>query len=264
MFEFSDTSSYMMPAHFGGTNGPPRAWTYAEVTTIGISYETDRERLARYVPEDFEIAEPVVALLYAMNRGVEWMAGGSYNLIAVNVPVVYRRGPRPMEGEYALVVWENKTCPIIGGREQTGIPKIFASIEDHRQIGDRWFTVASYEGSTFLAMDARKTAPMRPDELRALNVKRGMNNWFGWRYIPNVGRPGAALSHAVLYPIAFTFTAAWRAEGTVRWQRLTPEQNPTQFHVIDALAELPIKGYRGSMIAVGSEVLRADIARPLP
>lgn len=89
MFEFSPDSNYSMPAHFGGTEGEPRSWTYADVSLIAVDYETELELLARYVPERFEITEPVIKASYAMVRGVEWMAGGSYTLIAVDVPVAY-------------------------------------------------------------------------------------------------------------------------------------------------------------------------------
>ena len=60
MFKFSENLNYSMPAHFGGTEGQPRRWTYSDVTTIGINYETDLEKLAQYIPEAFEITQPTV------------------------------------------------------------------------------------------------------------------------------------------------------------------------------------------------------------
>ena len=263
MFNFSPQSNYSMPAHFGGVEGQPRSWTYADVTSVLIRYETDLEALSRYVPEPFEITQPVVGINYSMNRGVEWMAGGNYNLIGVNVPVAYRHGDERIEGQYALVVWENKTCPILGGREQTGIPKIFADIEDLHQLEDRLFTSASYEGSAFLRIDARKTNAVTPEELSVINQQLGKLNWFGWRYIPNTGGPGAALSHPTLYPIESVFTSGWRGEGRVHWQALTWEQNPTQAHIIEALSTLPINSYGDCAITSGNQVLRVDTAREL-
>lgn len=264
MFKFSQDLIYSMPAHFGGAKGPRTRWNYSDVTSILVSYETDLETLAHYVPEGFEITRPVVSVQYAMNKGVEWMAGGSYNLIAVNVPVSYAHAHERIDGWYALVIWENKTCPILGGREETGMPKIFANIEDHHQLGDRLFTNASYEGSAFLRLSFRKTRPMTADELSVANQRQGKLNWFGWRYIPNVGRAGAALSHATLYPVEFVFTAAWIGEGSIQWQAPTQEQHPLQAHIIDALSRLPIKAYRDCSMSTGSEILRTDIARQLP
>jgi acetoacetate decarboxylase len=261
MFEFSDQTSYLMPAHFGGS--PLGSWTYADVTTVGVTYPTDPEALARYLPRCFRLAEPVLEIGYAMNRGVEWMAGGGYNLVAVNVPVIYRHESEEIAGSYALVVWESKATPILGGREQTGIPKIFADVADVHLVDDRMIGNVSFEGSTFLRVDVRKTDALTSDELDELNRQAGHLDWFGWRYIPKTGQPGAALNHPTLYPIDYTYTAAWRAEASVQWQLLTWEQNPTQAHIIDALGRLPVSGDGTALITVGSQVIRVDAAREL-
>jgi hypothetical protein len=264
MFKFSEESHYTMPAHFGGKEGPPPAVRYPDVTTISMTYETDPGMLAHYIPEGFELTQPVVGIAYSMNRGLEWLGGGAYNLIAVNAPVAYLDGQERLEGGYALVLWENKTAPILTGREKTGIPKLFADIQDLHQLGERLFTNASYEGSAFLRLDVRKTQAMAPEDLTKLNQKAASSNWFGWRYLPNLGRPGAALSHATLFPQESAFTQAWRAEGRVQWDVPLPEQHPTQARVIGALSQLPIQAYGDCLITHGSQVLRDDIARQLP
>ncbi len=264
MFKFSENSTYNMPAHFGGTEGPPRPAPYHDVTSISIFYETDGEALAQYIPEAFQLTEPVISIQCAFSRGIDWMNGGSYSLISIQVPVAYVHGRERMDGYYALVIWENKATPIISGREQSGMPKTFANIEDYHQVGDRVFTNASYEGRTFLEIDFQKTAKMNAEELSLFNQKYGKVNWFGWRYIPNIGRSGAALSHATVFPQEAPCTAGWRGNGTVRWQALTPEQHPTQAHIIRALSQLPIRAYRDCAMTLGSLILRNDTARQLP
>ena len=260
-FRFDPDMSYLMPAHFGGT--PLASWTYAEVTTVGISYRTDRDALSRYIPQCFIATDPVVEIGYAMNRGVEWMAGGGYNLVAVNVPVEYRDGAERISGSYALVVWESDPTPILGGREQTGIPKIFADVADLHVLGDRILGNVSFDGSTFLRISARRGDALTQAELADLNRNGGHLDWFGWRYIPNSGRPGAALNHPTLYPIEYDYTAGWRADGDVDWQLLTWEQNPTQAHIIEALGHLPVEAYTGCLVTVGSQQIRVDKAREL-
>ncbi len=264
MFKFSETANYAMPAHFGGYEGQPQPATYRDVTSIMVTYETDRGMVAQYIPEGFEITQSVVSIQYAMCRAVDWLAGGAYNLITVGVPVAYAHDRERLEGLYVLVIWENKTAPILAGREQTGMPKIFADIEDHHQLGDRVFTNASYEGSAFLRMDLQKTKQLSPEELTLLNQQSSKVNLFGWRYIPNTGRPGAALSHATLFPQEFPYAEAWLGEGRVHWEAPTPEQHPTQAHIIQALSQLPIKAYRDCMMTHGGAVLRNDLARQLP
>jgi acetoacetate decarboxylase len=264
MFKFSEDLNYSMPAHFGGYKGSPKPLSYKDVATIRISYETDAELLAQYVPEDFEITQAVVTVAYAMCREVDWMAGGGYSLISVSVPVAYAHAGQRIEGQYILVIWENKTCPILGGRETTGIPKVFADIEDHHQIGNRAFTNASYEGREFLRIEFQIAKPIPPEALATVNQKHGHINQLGWRYIPNIGGPGAALSHATLYPVDIAVTAGWLGEGRVDWQTLTWEQHPTQAHIVRALAQLPVKANLDCAMTRGSQVLRLDLARQLP
>jgi acetoacetate decarboxylase len=42
-----------------------------------------------------------------------------------------------LEGAFALVVWENKTTPILEGN-MMGVPKIYADIEDLHIMGDTY------------------------------------------------------------------------------------------------------------------------------
>lgn len=265
MFKLSEESSYLMPVNFGAFfEGPPGPATYHDVTSIAINYETDPGILARHIPEGFENTQPVLTVQYCLSRAADWLAGGGYNLILVGTPVAYVHGAERIEGVYVLVIWENRTIPILAGREQTGMPKIFADIEDHRQFGEQIVTNASYSGWTFLRMHFRQTKRMSPEELAVLNKRAGSVNVFGWRYIPNTGRPGAALSHATLFPQDFSYSAAWQGEGQVQWQALDFEQYPVHATVTQALHQLPIKGYRDCLMTEGSIVLRNDLARQLP
>lgn len=262
MFKFSEDANYMMPAHFGGWQGQPQAATYHDVTSITVTYETDPGMLAAFIPEPFETTQPVLFIQYSMCRRVDWMAGGSYNLITVGVPAVYAHGRERIEGLYTLVIWENRTAPILTGREQTGMPKIFADIEDHHQVGDRLLTNASNEGWNFLRIDFRQVKQVCSNELDLLNKRIGTVNAFGWRYIPNIGRPGAALSHATLFPQESVHKAAWQGEGQIRWEALGPEQYQ-YYPITQALSQLPIKAYRDCLMTQGSIVLRNDLARQL-
>lgn len=262
-FKLSEQHNYMMPAHFGGYEGQPLPSHYEDVTSITINYETDPEMLAQYIPEAFELTQPAIALNYGMMRAVDWLGGG-YNLILAGAPVSYGSGSERIAGLYVLVIWEDRTAPILNGREQTGMPKIQADIQDLHQVGERVFANVSYEGRTFLSLDFKRMQQLVPRALAALNQQAGTVNAFGWRYIPNVGRPGAALSHATLFPQEFVHREAWTGEGQVSWQALTREQHPNQAHIIEALSRLPIKAYGECLMTRGSAALRNDHSRQLP
>ena len=265
MFKFSNDYYYAMPAHFGGLPGPiDTATTYHDVTSINISYETDLKMLEQYVPDAFRVAEPVLSVSYSRNLRVDWMAGGDYRLISVTAPVVYDPGEQNLAGGFSLVVWENKATPCFPGREITGIPKVFADIEHHRQLGEQFFTHASYEGSTFLRMELARKEKLDAALTAEVNRELACYNWFGWRYIPNIGKPGAALNHATLYPQEIKLEEVYLGEGRINWKELTFEQAPTQWHIIGALKRLPIISCRDCSITKGSNVLRNDQARQLP
>ena len=62
MFKFSEARNYLMPAHFGGYEGPPVPNSYGDVTSIMVTYQSDAEMLAQYLPEAFQLSQPVVTI----------------------------------------------------------------------------------------------------------------------------------------------------------------------------------------------------------
>ena len=237
MFTFEDTKCYRMPAHFGGDVYDPDAKAvYHDVVTLDVRYTTDGDRLADYLPEGFELTKPELIVQFQQCRQVDWMAGSYYNLIWVAAPVRFNGRHDHLEGNFALVVWENKTTPILTGN-QMGIPKIYADVEDLHIIAETYRTRAGYEGCTFLQMEMTGPQPVDEQQVKALNVDV---NSFGWRYVQKIGGPGAEVSQPVLFPMRCEANAAWTGRGSVQWTELTWEQNPMQFHIIKALAELPV------------------------
>lgn len=263
LFRFEENHSYKMPVHFGGVPFYPVRTTHHDMTCICVSYETEMEALARFVPEDFEILEPVVNVQFANSRDVEWMSGGEYRLIQFSTPARYEGNDEGLTGEYILVIWENKTCPIIGGREEDGMPKIFADIACERHAGDKWFTHAAYECSTFLYLELDRGRELFGREIQDMN-KGGATNMFGWRFIPNLGRGGAALSHASLYPQEATVSRGWVGEGSIKWTVPAPEHHPQQYGIIASLAGLPVVRYRDGVMLKTSHRLNVGDSRILP
>ncbi|MDT8899752.1 acetoacetate decarboxylase family protein [Anaeroselena agilis] len=261
MFRFDERLSYRMPAHFGGTEGSGcQSLPYDDVSSIMISYRTDEAKLSQYVPDEFEILEPVVLVNYSKCLGIRWMGGGHYSMLAVMTPARHSRSG--VEGAYILVIWENKTAPILGGREETGMPKIYADIPDYHQLDGRFTVHASHEGRAFVELELETQKALTAEELAGMNANGRMNQ-LGWRYIPNVGRPGAALSHAVLYPADTTYRSGGSGVGRIVWTKASPALNPLQHHIINALTDLPVLEYRQGLFAKSALNLRGDLIREL-
>ena len=73
---------------------------------------------------------------------------------------------------------------------------------------------------------------------------------FYYKYIPKTGTQEADVSYPVLNTGGRppTIRQAWRGEGRVEFHKATWEQLPTMQHVINRLAELEIKEYRGGIV----------------
>jgi acetoacetate decarboxylase len=254
---FDPNEEYLMPGFFGPLPRKVIGRKYNDVTTITVSYLTDREQLAKYLPPSFEVGElPVITVSYACNKGVEWLAGRSYNLIGVNASVKFKGKEDQLEGALTLAMWENLTDPILTGREIKGIPKIYADIPDHQISNGQWRANASHFGSQILQISADNLIPQSGQEIAEL--KKSMeekDNWMGYKYIPNPNGVGSAVSYPTLFPSENIATEVWLGQGEVHWEHLTWEQNPTQFHIINTLAGLPNLGVIYTAVTKGTTEL---------
>jgi len=262
-FRIREDYVYEMPVHLTGKPFYPVRVVYGDVTNISVNYRTDEGALLELIPYDFELLEPVVNVQFANCRDVDWMTGGEYRLIQLSSPVRYVGNDEGLEGAYPLVIWENVACPIIGGREEDGMPKIFADVAAERHYKDHWFTAASHECNTFLTLDFERKAELSAKDVAAMN-EHSKINFFGWRYISNLGKGGASLSHATLYPQEAIMSRAWSGEGRINWPPFKPEMHLKQSWMIDILAKLPIVNYLPAMMMKSAMKLNVGDSRALP
>ena len=82
-----------------------------------------------------------------------------------------------------------------------------------------------------------------------------------WRHLPDIGGFGTALSGPTAFPSENVFTSVRVGKGHIDWHELTWEQNPTQFHIVNALAALPVLEYGPALVTEGSTNL-AVVERP--
>ncbi len=265
MADLRDDCSYMMPAHFGGQPGGMPAQVYERTVSATVRYETDAQALQALLPPGMRLDRGEVMVSAMMNAGTNWMAGEPYNILAVNAPATYHGKKETVTGWFSLVVWENNTVPVLPGREQTGIPKIHGEIEDFRFSGDEMRTWAHRSGQTFCNLHFTRLGEAAPDHAQAIEDEFAKMAWLGWRYIPNTGAtPGAALSHATIFPQEFTDMSIRTGSASIVWAVPEPWQNVTQHHVIAQLAALPVgKPVGPAVVMEARNVLRGDKARAL-
>lgn len=260
MFQFDENQHYMMPPHFGPIQVGTEPTCYRDCQSYSIVFESESAAVERYIPEDFELLRPEVEIRHFQCRSVDWMGGDGYNMLAVNVPVHFKA--ENLDGIYNLVLWENATEPILRGRETNGVPKIFADITDLAIYQNRFIRGAvSHRGLTFLTMDGEIGRRM-PDE--ELSKQSGVQNMFCWRCIPNMGKPGLAISHPVLFPQEQQVLELYEVESKLQWTALREIDHPAQFHIIAALSKLPFKKSIASFYMKMQVQLHVEQCRELP
>lgn len=264
MFHFDPQKVYSMPPYFGGADyNPASCSTISKFTQLQFIYQTDKCLLCNYIPESFVLLSPEITLSYCEFHEVSFLNGSAYNVMQLSVPVAFQGKQDHINGILPLVIWENRTIPICGGREESGMPKIPAGIEDFRINQNIYSGAISYEGKNFLKVSAKIKNPMTSYEIQETNQESQQMNIFGWRYIPNVGKSGPALSQPILYPQAMTLKKGWHCTGSFQWFPLTTEELQSQAHIIQALSNLPICKMKQVQLATGSLRLCPSLGKVL-
>jgi len=83
-------------------------------------------------------------------------------------------------------------------------------------------------------------------------ANKATDNPMGYRYMPTIGGWGPGFGQPTLFPSENKFIDVKIGTGEVNWKHLTWEQNPTQYHIANAMADLPIIEYLPAIMTKGS------------
>ena len=172
-------------------------------------------------------------------------------MITVTADVVYQGDTETLQGTYTLVIWENSTDPILNGRELQGIPKVYADIPDHQISRGQWSVNASHYGNTIINLSVSDLKAPSLEEIALLKAaKEGKDNPMGWRYLQSLG--DEPISEYTIFPSENHLKQLQVGKGELSWNPLTWEQNPTQYHIVNALKDLPILEWRPALMTRGA------------
>lgn len=247
----SESESYFMPVSFGPIRPHPKG-TFDDVLRFVLTYESDRDAVAALLPEPFEPQDEArVSVVYARCRGVNFMAGGGYNLLGVNLAASFLGKTETIAGQFCLVLWENHMSPIIRGRELLGLPKLFAEIPDPVEAEDGWTVSAREDGAVLAGMAVSDLRELGAGELQDVE-RRAREPWLTWRYYPAVNGIGAALSYPQLVNNEADLTAAFECSGRVEFGDPGRVTNPATADILAGLHRLPVREYVGAVRTQGS------------
>ena len=189
------TDYYRMPLIMGPQwTGKVPLFHYKQTQVVALEYLTDPNAISALIPKCYELGkEPQVTVLFGYNNGLDFMAGGGYNLAAIQVSARFDGEKDNVEGDYILVMFENQTWPIICGREDLGIPKLYADISPIKVYPDGHLKCeVSYWGHLLFSMEL--SVPKKQNRIVKAAAKKIINSrpWLGFKYIPSLdGIPDA-------------------------------------------------------------------------
>ncbi|POS68756.1 hypothetical protein DHEL01_v212850 [Diaporthe helianthi] len=281
---------WRMPVAFGPFPGP-RQDAYGRslqeglqrtFSTVSVKFKTSRTYLETLFPNSsfrFKSPSSVCQASISMTEldNMAWLGGNGYRHIGLYVHGVEyaRKDGSTIVGTYLPVLFESLTDPIVSGREELGMPKLFCDVDVHRR-GGSVRVGASWRGAKFL--DLAVTDLKEDDPASEAGTIGGEDDHgiLAWRYIPAVGQPGVAdAEYAVVVPHAeeepkATVKQVWRAPVAAQGKKagakiemdgLDWEALPTLHHVAAALAKVPIYVIVGAKVVEGTGVPDVSAAR---
>lgn len=260
MFQFEPGHIYQMPVHFGPCCGPRQDQSGSRFFAYGpqeseqhtLIYETDPAAVTPYLPQGFSLRQPYIFITHKMHRNLPWLAGHGYNVVTCNVPVTYIGNEETIHGRYQLAIWENHADPIVAGREQLGYSKLFASIEDLHTFRGVSSAALSSWGFRFLELRFdRNVLPENSALLEKLLADPENEGLLHYKYFPRTGDgfSQADVAYVTLTPSEFIppvdlppvpTTERSLCSGSLIWHTPVWEDMPTQYHVVQGMASLPV------------------------
>ncbi len=256
---------FRMPTYFGPSTGPrqgPGGKTFEEEnkewpkqTEWAVSFLTNKEQLFALCPESFmPFGEPIVTVSLTDMRGIPWLAGRGYKMLGVSFDVVFEGEEDKAAGPFLTVLWENLADPILSGREELGFSKIYCELPDPWEFNGTTRFAASWLGYTFLNMEFTNMKSV-PEKKPPSSLSLGSDLQLGmlhYKYMPRTGDLDTAdVAYPVLTPADNSnvkVTQLLEGSGTIKFHEAQWEDMPTQYMIVNALAALEVKEYRGATI----------------
>jgi len=247
-----------MPIGFGLATGPRRGpdgrrFECLDTPTsvsLAVSFRSDSEQLADLLPDRFELdGEPIVTVTATYMKDIEWLAGRGYNMLGITIPASFRGDKDTVRGPFLTVLWENLTDPIITGREELGFAKIYCALPEAEITDSSAQCTADWLGFEFMSLNIQALKPVTDP---SSTVRARIDGVLHYKYLPRTGDWGEAdASYPVMTPAETPnrkITAQWTGSGSVAWNRARWEDMPTQYRIVNALADLDVQEFINATI----------------
>lgn len=203
---------------------------------------------------------------------MEWLGGTGYNHIGLYIHgVEYENSAgEVIRGTYMPILFESLTDPIVSGREEIGMPKLYTAIDIYH--GAKSYRInTSWQGSMWGNF---RLEGLEPDtNLKGATGKVSGEDDDGiivHRYMPKVGRKfkgESETSYTVFVPFAEeepkpVTQRAWVAtKASIKIDALDLDCLPTLHHIISRLEEIPVYEIVRARLVEGVGVPDVAVAR---
>lgn len=253
---------YRMPVFFGPSTSPrrgPNGETFDgtkgyDTMTHTVTFMGNADQLREFLPPKFDLyGDPIVNVFAKYMKNIEWLGGRGYNLLGVNIHAVFKGEKNTVPGTLLLVLWENMNEPILTGREELGYSKIYCELPDPMKVSNTTYCTASWDGFKFLDMSFTNWRTPTATENKAHAERNAeLQGNLHYKYIPRTGDWGKAdVEQAILGPKANPeqkILNIWSVDGTLKFHHTTWRDMPTQFMIVNTLADLEISHILGSRV----------------
>ncbi|MGW8315933.1 MAG: acetoacetate decarboxylase family protein [Bacteroidales bacterium] len=234
---------------------------YESTESLMLQYETDPESISPLLPEPFKPGKkPLVTVMFTDSNGVDFMAGDGYRFALVAVAAEFDGEEGHLEGNYILVMPENKPLPILTGREWLGMPKFHTDISSIRQMGDNHLRCeVSLWGHLLFGIDAAPPFKSQNALIRkAAGAMATKAPAFGYKYIASLNGPPDADYPTIMWTDTKIEKLSLGRSGHLYFGNPTEDDIGYFKPIIDSLKTLPVVSVTQVAHSKGSMVLRID------
>jgi hypothetical protein len=216
---------------------------------------------------------------------MDWLGGGGYSHMGLYIHGVKytKKDGSVLKGTFLAVLFESLTDPIVTGREELGMPKLYCSLDSYRRHGSMRIK-AGWQGATFgdLEWEGLEKVEEKPvgetdgpaetngHSAAAPSGIPGVegDGMLAYRYIPAVGEPGKADAEYPIFVADAQYSetpkvhTTWRAKkAKFTFDGKDWDSLPTLHHIATGLGDIPIIAVVEAKIVEGNGVPDVGQAR---
>jgi acetoacetate decarboxylase len=262
MMKIDPTKLYMMPHILGPQHNrnPLPKLSYPQSENVAIQYITNYEAARRLVPDCYIVDEkPTVTVVFGYHSGLEFLAGKGYSLATFQISAKFQGEENQIEGDYIVIMFENQTMPILGGREYLGVPKLYANIPYIKIMANGSIRCeASLWGHLLFGIELPQLRKQNPIVKAVASKQINSRPWLAYKYIPSLdGPPDADYPTTTRNDVRIKELRMGK-QGNLYFGSPTVNDISSLANVIDALKSLEIIKIKQAIHFQGSAILRFD------